>query len=66
MFCKYNMLSFKIKFLFVNCFGILHNISFKEYLPEGGHNRLLKKVGGYTVDNAINLYICISIFWLCF
>jgi hypothetical protein len=68
MFYKYNMLSHKIKYLFVNCFGILRNISFKEHLAECGHNRLLKKVRGYAVENAINLHIYeyISTCWFYF
>ena len=41
----------------VNCFDVLRNISFKEYLPEDGHNEWLKHVRGYVVYTKINLQI---------
>jgi hypothetical protein len=36
----------KTHLIFVNCFNVLFNISFKEHLPEDGHNRWSKHVGG--------------------
>jgi hypothetical protein len=39
----------------LNYFDALYNISFKEHLPEGGHNRWPKHVAGYAVYNMINL-----------
>ena len=38
-------------------------ISFKEHLPEDGHNRWPKHVGRYAVYNTINLRICIFTRW---
>ena len=43
----------------MNCFDVMCNISFKEHLPEDGHDGWLKHVGGYTVYNTVNLQICI-------
>ena len=47
-----------LRLIFVDCFDLLRNISFKEQTPEDGHNRLPKYVGGYAYYNMINLYIC--------
>jgi len=44
--------------MFLNSFDILFNTYFGEHLPEDGHNRCPKHVGGYTVHNTINLHIC--------
>jgi hypothetical protein len=52
--------------MFVNNFDVLCNTSFKEHLPEDGHNRWPKHVGGYAVYNTINLHIRISTRWLHF
>ena len=39
--------------IFVNCFELLRNIAFKKQLPEDGHNRWPKHVGGYADYNII-------------
>jgi hypothetical protein len=39
-------------------FDVLSNTSFKEHLPEDGHNRWPKHVAGYAVYSTINLHIC--------
>jgi len=51
--------------MFVNFFNVPCNVSFKEHLPENGHDRWPKHVTGYAVYNKINLHICVSI-WFCF
>jgi thiosulfate reductase cytochrome b subunit len=38
----------------VNCFSVLYNTSFKEHLPEDGHNRWPKHVAGNPDHNIIN------------
>jgi len=38
-------------FIFVNCFDVLCNTSFKGHIPEVVHNRRPKHVGGYAVYN---------------
>jgi len=45
------------------CGDAICDTAFKEHLPEDGHNRLLKHVGGYAVRNTINLHICICTCW---
>jgi hypothetical protein len=35
--------------IFVNCFDVLRNTVFKEYLPEDDHNWSPRHVGGYAV-----------------
>jgi len=35
-------------------------MSFKEHLPEDGHNRWLKHIGGWAVYNTVSLCICMS------
>jgi len=50
-------------FIFENCFDNLCNVSFKQHLPEDGHNWRLKHTQGYTAYNTINLHICICICW---
>jgi len=52
-------LTFYICILFLS----LCNTSFKEHLPEDGHNRWPKHVAGYAVYNTINLHICICTCW---
>jgi len=47
----------------VNCFDVLCNTSFKEHLPEDGHNGWPKHVRGYAVYNTINLHICLCTCW---
>jgi len=44
----------------------LCNVYFNEHLPEDGHNRWPKHVGGYAVCTAVNLHICICTCWSCF
>jgi len=34
----------------------------QEHLPEEGHNRWPKHVGGYAVYNTISLHICVCTF----
>jgi len=41
----------------LNYFDVTCNISFKEHLPEDGHNRWPKHVGGCDVYNIVNLHI---------
>jgi hypothetical protein len=41
----------------VNCLNVVCNISFKEHLPEDGHNRWPKHVAGYVDYSVINLHI---------
>jgi len=47
-------------------FGVLCNTSFKEHLPEDGHNRWPKNVAAHTVYNTVNLHICICTGWFYF
>ena len=47
----------------LNSFDVMCNASFKEHLPEDGHNRWTKDAGGQAVHNAINLQICICTCW---
>ena len=47
-----------------NCFNVLYNTSFKEHLPEDGHNRWAKHVAGYPDHNIINLLISVRTCWL--
>ena len=47
----------------INRFNALCNISFKEHLPEDGHNSWPKHAAGYAVYNKINLHICICTGW---
>ena len=44
----------------------LCNISFKEHLPEDGHNRWPKHVGGYADYNTVNLLILVCTCWSAF
>jgi hypothetical protein len=57
----------KILMFFLICkliyFDVLCFISFKENLPEDGHNGWPKHVGGYSVYNTIPLHICIYAGW---
>ena len=39
----------KFDIIYLKFFGDLSNISFKEHLPENGHNRWPKHVGGYAL-----------------
>jgi hypothetical protein len=48
-----------LHFIFLNCFDVLCNISFKEHLPEDGHNMWPKHVTIYAVYNKINVHICV-------
>jgi hypothetical protein len=45
---------------FVNCLNVLCTTSFKKHLPEEGHDRWPKRVGGHAVCNTINVQTCIS------
>jgi hypothetical protein len=36
------------RFIFVNCFSVLCNITSRKILPEDGHNRWPKHVGDYA------------------
>ena len=47
-----------LHFIFVNCFDVLCNMSFKEHLP--------KHVGGNAFYNTLNLRSCICTCWFCF
>jgi len=47
--------------LFV-CFNVLCILSFKEHLPEDGHNKWPKHIVGYAGYNVINLHICLHLF----
>jgi hypothetical protein len=44
--------------MFVNCFDVLCNMSFKERLP--------KHVGGNAVYTTVNLHSCMCTCWFCF
>ena len=48
----------------VNCFNVLCNASFTNRLPEDGHDRWPKHVGGLAVYNTINVRICICTRWV--
>ena len=54
-------------FIFANCSDVLCNKSFKEHLPEDGHNRWPKHIGNYAVytRSTINLHVCICVCWFC-
>ena len=43
----------------LNYFDVLCNITIQEYLPEDGHKRWPKHVGGYAFYNKINLLKCV-------
>jgi len=58
-----NSLKIYLYFIFVNCYAVLWNTSFKEHLPVDGHSRWLKHAGGYAVYNTINLCTCICNCW---
>jgi hypothetical protein len=53
-------------FIFENCFDSVCHISFKQHLPEDGHNGWMNNVRGYTAYNTINLHTCICICWFHF
>jgi hypothetical protein len=53
-----------LHFMSVNCFNVLYNTSFKEHLPEDGHNRWPKHVAGYSEHNIINQHISVCTCWL--
>ena len=56
-----NLLYTTRHFVFANGSDVLCNISFIEHLPDEGHNRLPKHVGGYADYSIMNLHICICI-----
>jgi len=55
---KHKMMSYNLNLIhkLVNCFNILCNIYFKEYLHEDGHSRRPKHIAGYAVYNTIILH----------
>jgi hypothetical protein len=53
-------------YVFVNCFNVRRNTSFKEHLPEDGHSRWPKHVGGYAINTRVNLHIGMCTCWSCF
>jgi hypothetical protein len=61
---KYKMLSYNLNLIhkLENCFNILYNIYFKEYLHEDSQSRWPKHVAGYAVYNTINLHILYAFF----
>ena len=63
--CKTLIKLFVLSCMLICCeYGnTISNTSFKEHLPEDGHNRWLRHVGDYTVYKVINLNICICMFW---
>jgi hypothetical protein len=54
-----NLLCKTQHFIFANCFSVLCNASCKQHLPEDGHNRWPKHVGGCADKNVINMDIYI-------
>jgi hypothetical protein len=46
--------------MFVNCFYVVCNISFKEHLPEDGHTRWPEHVGGYAIYKTKFVYELVS------